>query len=145
MWQKSQVDLLKEEVEAILYTLSLEPSFYSLAKESLTLTKYGLDSINVNEKPWPLLPLMVCEAISGHCEPALPAAAALHFIKVSAEIFDDIEDADFPESLSARYGTALATNVATTFLVLADKVAARLQARNVSSDTIVRIVDAINS
>jgi geranylgeranyl pyrophosphate synthase len=145
MWQKRQVKLLKEEVQAAISSLSNTPDFYNLVKESLTRTKYGLDSVNANEKPWPLLPLMVCEAISGRYEHALPAAAALHLIKVSAEIFDDIEDADSPGSLSARYGSASATNVATTFLVLAENAITRLNTRHVESDIVIRIVDIVNS
>jgi geranylgeranyl pyrophosphate synthase len=87
----------------------------------------------------------VCEAISGHYERALPAAAALQLLTAAAEVFDDIEDADSSESLSAKYGSAVATNVATTLLILAEKAITRLKERGIEGGVIVRIMDVVNS
>jgi geranylgeranyl pyrophosphate synthase len=145
MWQKRQVELLKEELEAILSTLSFEPRFYRFIKELVLNTKYGLDSLDGLKKPWPLLPLMVCEAISGHCEQALFAAATLHLMKISAEIFDDIEDEDFPDSLHTKQGPALAINAATTFIALAENTILRLKDRNTPSELILRVCATVNS
>ena len=99
----------------------------------------------IHDRQWALLPLMVCESIGGHYEQALPASAAIHLFMASAEVFDDIEDADSSDSLSARYGSAVATNVATTLLILAEKAITQLKGKGVTDHTIVRITDAINS
>ena len=72
-------------------------------------------------------------------------AAALQLLRAAAEVFDDIEDADSPNSIPARYGNAAATNAATTLLVLAEKAITRLKARGVADDVIVRIMDGINT
>jgi geranylgeranyl pyrophosphate synthase len=98
-----------------------------------------------NHRSWPLLPLMVCEAISGHYEQAVPIAASLQLLLASGDVFDDIEDADSSQSLSARYGSAIATNVATTLLILAERAITRLKTRGVSDCMIIRIIDAVNS
>jgi geranylgeranyl pyrophosphate synthase len=91
------------------------------------------------------LPLIVCDVICGKWEQAGPATAALHLLKTAAETFDDIEDADSSNSVVARYGTALAINVATTLIMLAEKAVLRLQTRGVEDRTIIRILDSINS
>ena len=88
---------------------------------------------------------MVSDAISGHYEQAVPAAAAIQLLKAAAEVFDDIEDADSSDSLASRYGLAAATNAATTLIILAEKAIARLKGRGVADDSIIRILDAINS
>ena len=92
-----------------------------------------------------MLPLIVCEGISGHFEKAIPAAAALELFKGAAEVFDDIEDADSSESLSAIHGAAIATNAATAMLVLAEKAMADLAAAGVSDSRVVRVVETANS
>jgi geranylgeranyl pyrophosphate synthase len=88
---------------------------------------------------------MVCEAISGNCEHVTPASAALQLFMVAGEVFDDIEDADAPGSLSARYSSAIATNIATTLLVLAERAISRLKVKGVADYVIVRIMEAVNS
>jgi len=145
MWQDRQAELLRGEIEALLAPLSGVASLCDLVKEPLTNAGWGLAIETMPNRPWPLLPLIVCEAISGCYEHALPAAAALQLLKVAAEVFDDIEDADSSESLSVRYGSAVATNVATTLVILAEKAITRLKGRHVKDDVIVRVMDAVNS
>ena len=94
---------------------------------------------------WLLLPLMVCEAVSGHYEHAIPAAAATQLLKGAAEVFDDIEDADSSQSLSARYGSAVATNVATILIGLAERAITRLRGRGIEDCIVVRVMDRVNS
>ena len=117
----------------------------SLVKETLAISAWGLDSESDKGRPWPLLPLIVCEAISGHFEHALPAAAALQFLKAAAEVFDDIEDADSSGSLAARYGNAVATNTATTLLILAEKTITRLIDKGVKERLVVQVMESVNS
>ena len=63
----------------------------------------------------------------------------------AGDVFDDIEDADAVESLSAKYGPAIATNAATALLILAEKAITRLKSRGISDSTIVNIMAVVNS
>jgi geranylgeranyl pyrophosphate synthase len=147
MWQERQTKLLNCEIEAILGYIESTPRLHDLVKESLTRVQRELLSTgNVeSNRPWPLLPLMVCEIICGKYEQALPAAAGLQLLRASAEVFDDIEDADSPTSLSARYGPAIAINIASTLLILAERAITKLELRGIENYTIIRIIDLINS
>ncbi|MFA5315898.1 MAG: polyprenyl synthetase family protein [Dehalococcoidales bacterium] len=126
-------------------TLPEVAGFYDMVREPLTRVRRGLAAKTTYDRPWPLLPLMICEAISGHYEYALPAAASLQLLTAAADVFDDIEDADSSESLPARYGSGVATNVATTLLMLAERAITRLKGRGVADDIILRVIDAVNS
>ncbi|MBA7696605.1 Heptaprenyl diphosphate synthase component 2 [subsurface metagenome] len=87
----------------------------------------------------------MCEAISGHYEHALPTAAALQLLMAAGDVFDDIEDADSSESLSARYGPAIAINVASTLITMGEAAITRLETRGVEDYIIVRVMDVVNS
>ncbi|MBI4286608.1 MAG: polyprenyl synthetase family protein [Chloroflexi bacterium] len=145
MWQKRQAEQLREEIEAVLAALPNEASFHDLVKRPLTHAKRGLAADSTHNQPWALLPLLVCEAISGHYEQALPVAAAVQFLMAASDVFDDLEDADCPESLSARYGPAMAINTATALLSLAQRAEVRLEARGIDARIVVRAVDAVSS
>jgi len=145
MWQERQAELLKCEIEAVLADLAQAPDLYGLLKQPLSQARRGLAGQSAFDRPWPLLPLIVCEAISGHYEQALPAAAALQFLMSAGDVFDDIEDADSLESLPGRYGFAVATNVGTALLILAEKAITRLKIRGVEDSVIVRVTDVVNS
>lgn len=145
MWQRKQSALIKEEIEILLAPLSVENGLYDLVKESLLKVERGLTTVTNNTQSWPLLPLMVCEAISGHYHKALPVAAASQFLMAAGDVFDDIEDVDSSESLLAKHGSAVATNTATTLLILAERAITRLKIRDVEDDMIVRIMDTVNS
>ncbi|MBN1692603.1 MAG: polyprenyl synthetase family protein [Dehalococcoidales bacterium] len=118
-----------------------------MVKESLTQTGRGfaIKSKTQNYKPWPLLVLVACEAISGKYEHALPAAAALQLHMAAGDIFDDIEDADSKDSIPARYGITIATNIATTILTLAEKAITQLKKKGIDDHVIVSIIDIVNS
>lgn len=147
MWQDRQSRLLSEEIITILSSSIDETDLYHLVKESLTQTKRGFatKSKTQHSKPWPLLVLIVCEAISGKCKHALPAAAALQLRMAAGDIFDDIEDADSKDSIPARYGTNVATNIATTILTLAEKAITQLKKKGIEDHVIVSVIDTINS
>jgi octaprenyl-diphosphate synthase len=142
IWQDEQAKLLRDEINGALAYLSHEEDFTELVRDPLNKMLQRTDD---SGRPWPLLPLIVCEAISGDFKPALPAAASLQFMKAAAEVFDDIEDADSSTSLSARYGNAVATNAATTLLILAESAISRLKLRNVQDSIVIRVIDVINS
>jgi geranylgeranyl pyrophosphate synthase len=142
MWPADQTRLLRWEIERALAPTSGIPDIYALFKELLELRDSTPGAAAF--RPWPLLPLIVCESHCGHYEQALPAAAALHLLKNAAEVFDDIEDADNPQSLAAKYGTAVTINAASLLLVLAEKTLISLQNRGVPDDRVIRVIDAVN-
>ena len=131
MWQRDRFRLFNNEIELLLSTLSDTPSLVDLINESLAQYRDELASVNSNTRPWPLLPLAVCEAISQHYEHAIPAIVSLQFLRAAADILDDVEDADSPRSFSFRYGSAIAINVATTLIILAEKAITRLKEKKV--------------
>lgn len=145
MSQQRQIALLKEEIEAVLAPLENMAGFYALVKEPLSGPKRGLADGDVGNRQWPILLLMVCEAISGRFEQALSAAAAMQCFMAAADVFDDIEDADSPEAFWARHGKAVATNVATTLVMMAERAITRLEAKGVEPHVIVRTMNAVNS
>ena len=145
MWKERQAEKLRCEIEALLAPLSDVASLYDLVKEPLAKAGRGLATECARNRPWPLLPLIVCEAISGHCEHVLPVAGALQCLMAAGDVFDDIEDADSSESLATRYGLAVATNVATTLLILAERAMSKLIVRGVADCDVVRVIDAISS
>jgi geranylgeranyl pyrophosphate synthase len=145
IWHKTQAELIKEEIEPLLSPLINIAGFQEIIAEALADTGPVTMKDGTRSKPWNLLPLSVCESISGHYEPALPVAAALQLLKAAAEVLDDIEDADSPLSISVRYGNAIATNMATVLIILAEKAIGRLKEREVDDQVIVRVMDTINS
>jgi geranylgeranyl pyrophosphate synthase len=145
MWQKRQFELLRDEIAIVLASLPAVADLHNLVRQPLSQARRGLAALSADDRPWPLLPLIVCEAICGYWRHALPAAAAIQLFMAAGDVFDDIEDADSSESLSARYGPAVATNVATTLLSLAEKSIMRLKGRDVADSVIVHVTDAVNS
>lgn len=144
MRQEEQSASLFQELEEILAPLSTDGSFYDLIKTPLSIPNRGLHPNTSKDMAWPLLPLLVSEAISGEWKQTLPAAASVQLLLAAGDVFDDIEDADSPHSLPAKFGSALATNAATTLLILAEQALTRLKTRGVSDEVIVRIVKDVN-
>jgi len=144
-WQEKQTQVLRSEIDLVLAPLTNIASLCDLVKESLTQERRAFATEHENSRPWPLLPLIICEAISGQYEVAIPVAAARQFMVAAADIFDDIEDEDSPRSLPAKYGVAAATNVATTLLILAERAVTRLKDKGVSNENVVRVMDSFNS
>jgi geranylgeranyl pyrophosphate synthase len=137
MQHERQAELLREELEVLLAPLSEVVDLYDLVKESLSEPRRDLSVGVAHDHPWPLLPLQY--------EQALPAAAAFELFKAAAEVFDDAEDADSSDSLSTRYGPAVAINTATTLLILAEKAITRLKGKGVADSIIVQVMDVVNS
>lgn len=145
IWLRKQADLVNNEIVVLLASLSDTVGFCDIIRESLTGVRRGIGYETERYKPWYLLPAVVCEAISGYCEHAAPASAALQLFMAAGEVFDDIEDADAPGSLFARYGTAIATNAATALVILAERAISRLKEKGVADCIIVSVVAAVNS
>jgi geranylgeranyl pyrophosphate synthase len=145
MWQEIQAELLRQELETLITPLSTTFGFRDLIKEPLTKARRGLAPNVMHDRPWALMPLIVCEALCGSYKHAIPAGAALQLFLAAGDVFDDIEDADCPDSLSSKYGSAIATNAATTLLMLAEKAITRLKERGVADLMTVRIINVVNS
>ncbi len=144
MWQYTQSAALREETDALLEPLCEVEGLHTLVRRVVEKDDRKTGSPSAMP-PWPLLPLIVCEGISGHFESAVPLAVAIGLFKSAAEVFDDIEDADSSQSLAAMSGPAVATNVGTTLLLLAEREIARLQERGVPDATIVRLLEVLNA
>jgi geranylgeranyl pyrophosphate synthase len=144
-WQRKRADLVNDEIEVLVASLSDVTGFCDIIREPLAGFRQRMVGEAACYKPWHLLPLVVCEAISGNYEHAVPASAALQLFMAAGEVFDDIEDADAAGSLSAKYGPAIATNAATALLILAEGAISQLKARDVADCVIVRVMGAINS
>ena len=144
MWQNKQSELLRGEMETLLDSLSDFAYLSEFINESLAKSR-GLSVETEKDRLWRLLPIIVCEAISGNYKRAMPAAAAIQLFKAAAEVFDDIEDADSSDSLFAKYGLPIAVNTATLLLILAEKAITRLKKTGVADGMIVSIMDKINS
>lgn len=146
MSQELQGELVEKEIEANLAALPEIAILSPFIKEALARTTGRLSGKeDKGSRPWLLLPLIVCESISGEFGPAVPVAAALHFSKAAAELFDDIEDQDTPRALYLKWGLPIATNIATMMLILSEKAITGLQARGIPDQKIVHIMDKINS
>jgi competence protein ComQ len=143
-WQQKSAGLLKDEIENVLADVADSPSLCSLVREPLNKTKRALSDGNDDDQPWPLLPLMVSDAICDSYVQVLPAAAALQFLLAAGDVFDDIEDADATDSIYARYGLAEAVSVGSTLLILGEHSLAHLKARGVDADAVVRVMEMVN-
>jgi geranylgeranyl pyrophosphate synthase len=143
MYDGNARQLLSEEMNYFISLLPEEMGCY--AREPLTVSRRALSVTDEHEPPWILLPAVVCGAICGISEKAIPICASLQFFMAAGDVFDDIEDNDSPLSLCSKYGTAITNNIATTLLVLGEKAIARLKDRDIEEKTIVRILETINS
>src|SRR5512139_840285 len=121
MWQDDAAGLLQGELETLMSQVGHGTALRSQLEDALAESAPRLAGEGDRRRPEGLVPLAVCDAISGHYDQALPAAAGMRCFRAAADAFDDAEDADSPTSLAARYGMAIAVNVATTLLVLGEK------------------------
>jgi geranylgeranyl pyrophosphate synthase len=145
-WQAGQKKLLTEELAAILAIVSTaSEDLVSLIREPLTRRRRGLAPNAARDTPWPLLPMMVCQAVSGQYQRAVPAAAALQLMLAAGDVFDDIEDMCISKSLSEECSTAIAANAATMLLILAERELLRLKNKGVEDAMVIRVVESLNS
>ena len=134
-----------QELNNLLSFLPEKASFNDLIKEALNRVQPELPLKDDDIRQWSLLPSIICESVGGNFKQTLPACAAIQLLIAAGEVFDDIEDSDSSDSISARYGHAVATNVATTLLFLSEKAIVQLKIKGVSDQIIIRILDAVNS
>jgi geranylgeranyl pyrophosphate synthase len=145
MKQKVLSELFKDEIDSLLESLSNIPDLPNIISKVLAQYIDDLTTESESTQLWVLLPLIVCEAISKHYEHAVPFAVSQQFFRAAADILDDVEDADSAESLSSKYGSAVAINVATTLILLAEKAITRLKRKGLENRVIVHVIDTVNS
>ena len=143
MLPKKLDKLFQDEIGFVLKPLSDAFGLRDLVKEPLSRICNNLTT--EDGFTWALLPLIVCDAVCGHSEHALPACVGLELLKAAAEVFDDIEDADSNESLAFKYGAPLAVNAGSALLILAEKTFTRLNSKGVDSNVVVNLIDTVNS
>jgi geranylgeranyl pyrophosphate synthase len=88
---------------------------------------------------WGLMPLVVCEAVGGDPDAALPLGVALECFMAAADIFDDVEDGDDPGSLWFSCGTATDVNVGVFLLCLSQVAISRLSGGPASAAKVAEI------
>lgn len=145
MPQQRQARLVQKEAEQLLTSLSSTGMLLDAVKEALSRAWQETSTSDGHRPPWSILPLIVCESISGNGSAAIPAAVAVLYFKAAADVFDDIEDADSSQSMAAKLGAAVATNVATALLFLGEKALARLESEDVSAAEAVHVIEKFNS
>ena len=91
---------------------------------------------------WGLLPLAACQAAGGDPSQALPLGVALECFMAAADIFDDIQDTDAPDSLWLQCGLGTATNVGTFLLFLTQLAIDRLSRRGVPCEKVAEIAQS---
>jgi geranylgeranyl pyrophosphate synthase len=145
VWQRMQSLALREEIEGLLGTLTDWGNLREVVGQALSESRLNVPSPVRQSRPWALLPMMVCDCLSGDFRQAVPLAAALELLKAAAEVFDDVEDADSSASLAAHHGPAIATNAGTTLVILAERALARLKEVGVSDKIAVEVFAAVNA
>ncbi len=145
MRNKEQAGALRKEINSLISVLPEASGLRKIIRESLSDSGQEPGVSRDRILPWSLLPLLVCRAVSGDGDKSVPLAASMVFFKAAAEVFDDIEDADSPKSISARYGSAVAINAATALLMLAEKALAGLAAEGADNRKVARTIDLVNS
>jgi geranylgeranyl diphosphate synthase, type I len=138
-----QGPLLIEEILAAIEPIRSDAGLYQLVRDCLPLIQPEQDQ-RPKIMPLFLLPELVCEAVSGRSEQAVPLAAALQLFRAAGDLFDDLEDGDLQGTVAcAKPGIAI--NAATTLLILGQKALLRLANRGVDTATILQIIETINA
>ncbi|MFH1141294.1 MAG: polyprenyl synthetase family protein [Chloroflexota bacterium] len=115
--------LLRREVKDLLRSSVPRGDFRQLLEH--LLGQPGRSLSEGKAVPGSVLCLLVCEAICGSYEQAGVGAAAMDFLWVSADTFDEIED-DNPNAWWRPYGGSVAVNLAAGLLVLSQQAAIQL-------------------
>ena len=143
MLLKTISNLLKEEIVDLLQFLSDDGQLQEIVRYPLSASDRPL-SLHLADSRWTMLPMVVCHAICGQYERAVPLAASIGFFQTAGDVLDDIEDMDSSDSVVTRYGHAAAVNTATSLLMLGQVALTRLHGKGVNSDTIVAVMREVS-
>jgi competence protein ComQ len=144
MSQSGQGDEIRSVIDDLLTAWPRAPGLSRLAKEALAGSSRGFYPSGECQ-PFTLLPLTVCRSLSGEWKRAVPLGASFELFKAAAEVFDDVEDADSSESLSAKYGQPIAINTGTALLILAERALIQLANAGVDIQVSIRAMGIVNS
>jgi geranylgeranyl pyrophosphate synthase len=111
----------------------------------LLLRAVGSVGGDAHGKSWSLLPAIVCEAVCGRYDRAVPAATMVHLLNAAAELFDDVEDADVPDDSLAGSSPATAVNAATALLILSQRAVRQFSLYGVDDATAIQAIEAVNT
>lgn len=145
MTRERQVRLLNAATLEFLSRISGASDLHNLLETFTRLDERTFTGDGYRHRPWPLLPLIICEAVSGNFEKAIPAAAMIQLLNAAAELLDDIEDADASDDSLVRRNPAVAVNAATALVVLAQTAIIFFKSYGVSERKAMKVVDTINS
>jgi geranylgeranyl diphosphate synthase type I len=93
-YRERYIPLLEAEMKSALTGRDALSPFYGMMRYHMGWLDANLDPIQApaGKRLRPLLCLLTCEAVGGHIEHALPAAAAIELLHNFSLIHDDIED-----------------------------------------------------
>jgi competence protein ComQ len=129
-----------DQISGQLNIYAASETLVAILREQLILTTGGLYA---NKPPVLLiLPLIVYQSLTRKYKLALPVTVSLIFLKAAADIFDDLEDADNPQTISSRWGRPVANNTATSFLILAERTLSHQT--DLRSETKLNILQCVN-
>jgi competence protein ComQ len=118
MYNKRAADSLIRVIENQLKIYFVSDSMATIINRQLKVSTGGL--FKNNPPVLLMLPITIYQALTGKYKLALRPTASLIFFKAAADIFDDVEDEDDPDSLASAVGKPLANNIATSLLILAE-------------------------
>ena len=139
-----QDELLKQSVDECIGAL-LAPFAETTDLHQLLQRAAGRVGGDAHGKSWSLLPAIVCEAVCGRYDRAVPAATMVHLLNAAAELFDDVEDADVPDDSLAGRSPATAVNAATALLILSQRAAGQFRRYGVDDATAIQAIEAVNT
>ncbi len=145
MRREQQIHALNAALSGLLGCVSGATDLHNLIETITRVDEHTFSGDGYRHRPWPLLPLVVCEAISGNYDRAVPAAAMIHLLNAAAELLDDVEDADSPGASPVRQNPAVAVNAATALIILAQQAISLFPSCGVSEHKAIQVTETINS
>ena len=130
-------------MEAILAGDGLEGSLAGMVREALSAPGKILNDEALFR--WASVPLLVCEALCGNYERAVPVGAAIEFFVAAGDVLDDVQDQDNPGALYVVHGPGKAINAGTALLMLTWQAINRLRLRWVDDAAIVSVSRVFSS
>ena len=140
---RTRIAAVRQEVEAILASDGLEGPLAGMVREALSAPGKILN--DEARFRWASVPLLVCEALCGHHERAVPVGAAIELFVAAGDVLDDVQDQDNPGALYVFHGPGKAINAGTALLMLTWRAIHRLRLRWVEDEATVNVSKVFSS
>ena len=101
-------------------------------------------SLNGEDAPFLLLPILCCEAAGGDEDQATAVAAAWFLLCLAAKVLDDVEDGDVYQGLWSTIGTPQAINAATGLIFASQLALARLPRLGADRELALSLLEGFN-